>query len=92
MTHTTHQGDGTARSCAQGSNRRITTKTFNVPCRTCAPPIDTIRVEGIEFERTQVGSLRIHRTTHNPTFVSAAKARDLAMFLIQNFCAPEDVS
>lgn len=52
--------------------------------------MDLIRIEGVEFERTEVGSLKIHAPGAKPKYASAAKARDLLTFLLQNFSATGD--
>lgn len=85
-------------NCDKCDNARITkTIEIGVWCRACAPGPDRIRVEGIEFQRTQRGTLELEVNVGTdddwivlPIEMSAAKARDLATFLIQNFCAPED--
>ena len=63
----------------------------NVWCRACAPGIDRIKVMDIEFRRNPSGSLVIDPPNNETAHImSPAMARDLATFLIQNFCAPED--
>ena len=78
--------------CTKCNNKRYAkTIEIHIQCRACMPALDRITFLGIEFSRNDKSSLVINGP-NDAVIASPAMARELATFLIQNFCAPEDYS